>query len=337
MPLLGDVTEGDDAADEIAVAVVQALAVDAEHGVGLFRAPVDRGLVRELLTAARAHQRQLVRVAVTVPVLVDATEGLLPARIGLCAWAQPQDRACGRVDIEHVARLVDDNDPVVDVAQYRQYRHVGVREPPQHLAAPDGMVKDGVLAFHRDVVDTDVALRACPYSRDAAVFMLLARQRDDRVGLERVNQFRQRVSRLRDQRPGLEQYEIGVGEVLGQLERVAPGKHRAAGQGFQFSKIVGGEFTATQIENGVPRHSYRLATFRGNSAVDSSIRSQDVRAVASAIFAVVIELGPPNHNRIFLPFGQRKFKPYGPQRHPKVKIKGERPFGSAFDRQWQRL
>ena len=55
------------------------------------------------------------------------------------------------------------------------------------------MVKHGVLAVDRDIVDADIALGAGPHGSDAAMLVFLARQRDHRVGLERLDQLGQLV------------------------------------------------------------------------------------------------------------------------------------------------
>ena len=117
------------------------------------------------------------------------------------------------------------------------------------------MVEYRVLAVDRDVVNADIALCAGPHGRNAAVLVLLAGQRDDRVGLERLDEFGQRPSRLVDQGARLEQHQVhDVGSVCGQLQRIAAAQKRAAGQRFEFGQVIGSEFTAAEIQDGVTRH-----------------------------------------------------------------------------------
>ena len=187
---VGDVTESDDAANQFPVAVVQPLAIQRQDRVGLLGHPVDRNLVAELLAVTRPHQRQVGRVAIILAICVDATEHLRPRGVGLEPRSEAQDRAGRRIDIEHVAMLVDDDDAVVDVAQDRQHRNIGLGKARLQPMTLHGVLHDGFLPFHGNVVHADITLGARAHGGDTTVLPFPGGQSDDRVGFQQVDQFR---------------------------------------------------------------------------------------------------------------------------------------------------
>ena len=88
-PRFSNVPEGDNSANQFAIAIKQALAVDAQYDVRLLRHPINGDLIGELLACTRAHQWQISGIAITLAMLVDATKGLFPGWVRLHSRMQP--------------------------------------------------------------------------------------------------------------------------------------------------------------------------------------------------------------------------------------------------------
>ncbi len=123
------------------------------------------------------------------------------------------------------------------------------------MAALHGVVKNGVLAFNADIVDANIGCGTRCYGGNATMLVFFASQRNDRVRLKRVNNAGERLPRLRDSRPDLEQNQVNHrGGIYRQAQAGAARQHGAARKGFQFAEIVGGKFAAAQVKNRVSRH-----------------------------------------------------------------------------------
>ena len=105
--------------DQFTLAIVQALSIDTQQDVGLIGCSVNCDLIGKLFASARAHQRQVGGITVTVPRLIHTAKGLLPGEIGLHTRTDAEHGARRRINVENVAGAVDDDNAVIDVFQYR--------------------------------------------------------------------------------------------------------------------------------------------------------------------------------------------------------------------------
>jgi hypothetical protein len=90
--------------------------------------------------------------------------------------------------------VVDDDDAVIDIAQHRQHTDVGIGQPVLQAMALYGMRENRFLAVHADVIDTYICLCARAHGSDAAVFPILGCQRYGWSGIERADQFDDRLA-----------------------------------------------------------------------------------------------------------------------------------------------
>jgi len=71
-----------------------------------------------------------------------------------------------------------------------------------------GMLEDAFLALDRNVIDTNIGLSASTHGSNAAVFAVLGCQSNNRLVLQRTNQFGQRLTGLRNRWAGLEKNQV---------------------------------------------------------------------------------------------------------------------------------
>ena len=80
-----------------------------------------------------------------------------------------------------MAVFIDDDHAVIDVPENRQHRDIGIGQSLLQAMTLHGMHERCLLAVDANVIDTYISLCAGTYRRDAAMFAIPGRQRDDGV------------------------------------------------------------------------------------------------------------------------------------------------------------
>ena len=89
------------------------------------------------------------------------------------ARAHTENRTRGRVDIQHMAIMVDNDDAIIDVFHYGQNGDVGVRQATLQAVSLCGVFEHVFLVLNTYVVYADVCLGTSSDSCDAPVLARL--------------------------------------------------------------------------------------------------------------------------------------------------------------------